>query len=86
MKNLIILFLLSFTLLAQAEQKRNPFFQSSDSQSAEDYDGPAAPPSVDDTGDGAPIDDYLPLLAVLGIGMVVYFGKKKYVLQYPNGK
>ena len=28
--------------------------------------------------DPVPIDDYLPLLAAAGIGMAVYFGRKKY--------
>lgn len=28
----------------------------------------------------APIDDYIPLLAAAGVGMAVYFGRKKYLL------
>lgn len=28
----------------------------------------------------APIDDYIPLLAAAGVGMAVYFGRRKYML------
>jgi hypothetical protein len=30
-----------------------------------------------DGGDPSPIDDYIPLLAAAGLGMAVYFGRKK---------
>ncbi len=32
-------------------------------------------------GDPAPIDDYIPLLAAAGVGMAIYFGRKKYSLE-----
>ncbi len=30
--------------------------------------------------EAAPIDDYIPLLAAAGVGLAVYFGRKKYML------
>ena len=49
---------------------------------------PQAEEPIGDPGGGgaggtdapAPIDDYIPALAVVGLGLAVYFGRKKYIL------
>lgn len=49
---------------------KQPTEQNTDPGGGGDTEGP----------DSAPIDDYIPVLVVAGIGMAVYFGKKKYML------
>lgn len=64
-------------------QEGNVFAKS---YGAKNQQAPAAA-EADPGGGGAggddpvPIDDYIPALAAVGVGMAVYFGRKKLVLQ-----
>ena len=62
-------------------QKGNSFSESYDNRGANQQNAGEEPPT-DGTGgdDAAPIDDYIPLLAAAGVGMAVYFGRRKYML------
>lgn len=74
---MIVVVLFTTYAFSQKTSKEYTFFNKSqqDAPSAEgDGTDPAEP------GDPAPIDDYLPLLAAAGVGMAVYFGRKKYLL------
>lgn len=62
---------------SQKASKDYKFFNNS-SQSASSEEETTDAPS--EPGDPAPIDDYLPLLAIAGAGMALYFGRKKYIL------
>ena len=59
-------------------QKGNSFSNS--------YNAPVEDAEADNPGGGGaggtdlPIDDYIPVLATAGLGMAVYFGRKKYIL------
>ncbi|MDQ0478191.1 hypothetical protein [Chryseobacterium sp. MDT2-18] len=62
-------------------QKGNAFSKSFDSNNRPADEANADPGSGGaDGADPAPIDDYLPLLAIAGAGMALYFGRKKYIL------
>lgn len=71
----IVVVLCTTYAFSQKQSKDYTFFEKSNN-SAEDQmaEVPAEP------GDPAPIDDYLPLLAAAGLGIAVYFGRKKYIL------
>lgn len=79
MKKIITIVVVLFTTYAfsQKESKDYTFFEKS-GQTAPDveYEEANAPGAPGD----APIDDYLPLLAAVGVGMAVYFGRRKYML------
>ena len=79
MKKIVTMVVLLFTTYAfsQKESKDYTFFEKSN-KSAPAGDEMGAVPS--EPGDPAPIDDYLPLLAAAGVGMAVYFGRRKYML------
>lgn len=63
-------------------QQGNSFSKSFDSNKQPSETTAGEDPGGDGLGggDAAPIDDYIPLLVAAGIGMAVYFGRKKYVL------
>ncbi len=63
-------------------QKGNAFsdsFNNNKNPSEQNADGD--PPTDGTGGTDAPIDDYIPLLAAAGLGMAVYFGRKKYSIE-----
>ena len=63
-------------------QKGNSFSNSYNSNNH----APVEDAEADNPGGGGaggtdlPIDDYIPVLATAGLGMAVYFGRKKYIL------
>lgn len=63
-------------------QKGNSFSDSYNSNNQRPADTTGEDPGGGGLGgnDPVPIDDYLPLLAAAGVGMAVYFGRKKYIL------
>ena len=63
-------------------QKGNAFSDSyNNNNRGADQENAAGDPPTDGTGGtDTPIDDYIPLLAAAGLGMAVYFGRKKYIL------
>ena len=78
MKKIAMIVVVLFTTYAfgQKASKDYTFFDKAPREQApETGEVPAEP------GDPAPIDDYLPVLAAVGVGMAVYFGRKKPVLQ-----
>ena len=79
MKKILTIVVVFFTTYAfsQKESKDYTFFEKSNN-SAPSGDEMTAVPA--EPGDPAPIDDYIPLLAAAGLGMAVYFGRKKYML------
>lgn len=78
MKKIAMIVVVLFTTYAfgQKASKDYTFFDKAPrtEQAPETSEVPGAP------GD-APIDDYIPALAAVGLGMAVYFGRKKLVLQ-----
>ena len=84
MKKLITIILMAGLVSFAYGQEGNVFAKS---YGAKNQQAPAAaevdPGGGGDVGGGdpAPIDDYLPVLAAVGAGMAVYFGRKKLVLQ-----
>ena len=83
MKKIIIALL--FSQLMWAQEAYNPndnVFNKSQAQQNTQADENAADPGANGLGgtDTAPINDYIPVLAVIGAGMAVYFGRKKMVL------
>ncbi|MGA9213329.1 hypothetical protein [Kaistella sp.] len=77
---ILVAVLLSSSVFAQEGNSFSRSFNNANHPAEED---PAGDPGGDgDIGgdDSAPIDDYIPLLALAGVGMAVYFGRKKYVL------
>lgn len=75
MKKIMMIVVVLFTTYAfsQKASKDYTFFNKSGQEEAPSAEGdvPSEP------GDPAPIDDYIPALAVVGLGMAVYFGRKK---------
>ncbi|MCZ2084105.1 MAG: hypothetical protein LC112_07505 [Flavobacteriales bacterium] len=64
-------------------QKGNSFSKSYNTNNQQPVDDQAdGDPGGGGLGgeDPVPIDDYIPLLAAAGLGMAVYFGRKKYLL------
>lgn len=62
-------------------QKGNSFAQSFENSRAANSQQERDEPPTDGTGGtDAPIDNYIPFLALAGVGMAVYFGRKKYLL------
>lgn len=65
-------------------QKGNSYSKSFDSNKhGQNEDAPQDGPGTGGTGgtdDPVPIDDYIPVLVAAGLGMAVYFGRKKYIL------
>ena len=76
MKKIAMIVVVLFTTYAfgQKASKDYTFFQKAPAEEqAPDMEGTPAEP-----GDPvAPIDDYLPALAAVGVGMAVYFGRKR---------
>lgn len=63
-------------------QKGNAFsdsYNNNKNPSGQNAEGDG-PPTDGTGGTDTPIDDYIPLLAAAGVGMAVYFGRKKYLL------
>ena len=63
-------------------QKGNVFSKSYNSNNGQTEQGLGDPGGGGGTSGGdapSPIDDYIPALAVVGLGMAVYFGRKKFV-------
>ena len=79
MKKIIIALLFSQFMWAQEAYNPNDnVFKKSENQTAQADQNEADPGGGGLGGtDGAPIDNYIPALAVLGLGMAVYFGRKK---------
>ena len=77
MKKVIMIVVVLFTTYgySQKASKDYSFFDKSQQQEEDPATG-AAPAEPGD----APIDDYIPALAAVGLGMAVYFGRKKYIL------
>ena len=77
-----ILIALLFSQFMWAQQAYNPndnVFNKSQAQNTPAEQNEADPGGVGLGGtDPSPIDDYIPALALVGIGMAVYFGRKKY--------
>ena len=84
MKKIIIALLFSQFMWAQKayDPNDNVFNKSAQSQNTPSNEIEADPGQGGGIGgpDPSPIDNYIPALAVLGLGMVVYFGRKKYNL------
>lgn len=74
---MIVVVLLTTYAFSQKTSKEYTFFNKSQ-QDAPSVEGDGTDPA--EPGGPAPIDDYLPLLAAAGVGMAVYFGRKKYLL------
>lgn len=80
----LFLLLIGFLGSAQYADQDNRFNQSTD-QSANQTTANGGTASADGDGDGgspgnpgeAPIDDYIPLLMIAGLGLIVYTGLKK---------
>lgn len=74
---MIVVVLFTTYGFSQKASKDYTFFNKSGQNAPEVEDETANAPGT--PGD-APIDDYIPLLAAAGVGMAVYFGRKKYLL------
>ena len=64
-------------------QKGNSFsdsYNNNNQRSSEVNADPGGGGGTEGGDNPAPIDDYIPLLAAAGLGMAVYFGRKKYML------
>lgn len=77
-----ILIALLFSQLMWAQQAYNPndnVFNKSQNQNVASNQTEKDPGSTNTGGnDTSPIDNYIPALAIVGLGMAVYFGRKKY--------
>lgn len=84
MKKIIIALLFSQFMWAQKayDPNENVFNKSEQSQNSPSNQVEADPGQGGGIGgnDPVPIDDYIPALAVVALGMAVYFGRKKYNL------
>ena len=81
MKKILIALLFSQLMWAQEAYTPNDnVFNKSQTQQNMQADENAADPGSGGLGgtDTSPIDDYIPALVVVGLGMAVYFSKKKY--------
>ena len=82
MKKIIIALLFSQLMWAQQAYNTNDnVFNQSQNQNQDQGQTDADPGVGGGIGgeDPVPIDDYIPALAVIGLGMAVYFGRKKVV-------
>lgn len=72
MKKIIVIGSIVFSGLAFAQHSDNPYIYDEPSQTSEVEKSPGDP------GDppGGPIDDYIPLLIVVAIGMMIVFVKR----------
>lgn len=80
MKKASLLSLLLWALVgfAQAGVEENPFIQSEQQQwEAQSAGDPGNPDLGEDPADAAPLDDYLPALSALGIGIAAWAIIKK---------
>ena len=74
---IVVGLIISTTAYSQKTSKEYKFFenkQENNTNSDETAKAPSAP------GDSVPINEYIPALAIVGLGMAVYFGRKKIVL------
>ena len=82
MKKIIAIMLIVGLSTSAFGQEGNAFSKSFNSNKQPEEQN-ADPGGGGDTGGGdppAPIDDYIPALAAVGLCMAVYFGRKKYIL------
>lgn len=81
MKKILIALLFSQLMWAQEAYNPNDNVFNKSQQSAQQAPTEADPGTggLTDT-DPVPINDYIPALAIVGLVMVVYFGRKKYGL------
>lgn len=73
---ILIAFVLATSAFGQKDSKDYKFFEeSTEKKGTQDVgdDFPGAPGA-----EPTPINDYIPALAVVGLGMAVYFSRKKY--------
>ena len=79
MKKIITVAILTITTFsfAQKASKDYTFFENS-AKNSNNADDPGLPGDGDP---GAPIDGYVPVLALVGLGMVVYFSIKQLVMK-----
>lgn len=82
-----ILLALLFSQFMWAQKAYNPnenIFNKSENQNTPEYEVEADPGGTGGIGgldpEPVPIDDYIPALVAVGMGMAVYFGRKKYEL------
>ena len=73
---IVLALLISMVAFGQKSSEEYKFFENSNNDT-ENPNETAKTPS--EPGDPVPIDDYIPALAVIGLGMAVYFGRKKVV-------
>ena len=75
---MIVVVLFTTYAFSQKTSKDYTFFNKQEQQDAPSAEDDGIDPA--NPGGPAPIDDYIPLLAAAGLGMAVYFGRKKYIL------
>ncbi|WP_027377379.1 hypothetical protein [Kaistella palustris] len=83
MKKLFTILLVTGLISATYAQEGNVFTRSYNAKNQQAVTAEDDPGGDGDNGggDAAPIDDYLPLLAIAGVGMAVYFSRKKFAAQ-----
>lgn len=81
MKKIIAIVLIAGFSTSAFSQEGNAFSRSfnNNKQQTEQLDDPGSGGGTEG-GDPAPIDDYIPALAAVGLGMAVYFGRKKLII------
>lgn len=84
MKKIILAVVLSMGYLITAQQEGNPFYDEENSakkvelnEKSEDKDITAKGPGNPDGDDDLPIDDYVPILLLIGLGVIVYHANLK---------
>ena len=74
---ILIAFVFATSAFGQKTSKDYKFFeesnQNTEGEAAKAGEYPGTP-----GGDPSPIDNYIPVLVLIGLGMAVYFGRKKY--------
>ena len=80
MKKIIIVLCLVFYGLAHAQQQDNPFMKSDQTEERVESVPETAEAPGPPGGDDLPIDDYIPLLVIVAMGMIVYNTMRKKTL------